>query len=326
MSAPADWNIPSNIVLSPSIVFAHFDGSAAAGSFVPTLQILSDSGHVVAEIPQDVTVAAGSSCEATWAPFLETDTAASSSSGGFSGGSVGAISQVGSPTFANLQSTGITQTTTITLPSSLQANDLLLIFLGAFDNTQPLTVTAIPSGWAKIYLFNLPVFGNPAFSQSTPRAAYYKISDGTESGKLVSFTVTATASSNIAVTLFAVAYRGVGSTNLGSYFFKSYILPINASTWSIDAPAITVSRPGSQVLQVLYDVKRSTSITHPADVTLLESHTGAENDVTMALAGKTADTAAADTWTGTIVSPAPANTSYFEMCQMVLNPNLAPSS
>lgn len=76
VSAPADWNIPSNIVLSPSVVFAHFDGSAAAGSFVPTLQILSDSGHVVAEIPQDVTVAAGSSCEATWAPFLKTAAAA----------------------------------------------------------------------------------------------------------------------------------------------------------------------------------------------------------------------------------------------------------
>lgn len=71
VNAPADWNIPTNIVLSPSIVFAHFDGTAAAGSFVPTLQILSDSGHVVAEIPQDVTVAAGSSCEATWAPFLK---------------------------------------------------------------------------------------------------------------------------------------------------------------------------------------------------------------------------------------------------------------
>lgn len=78
VSAPADWNIPSNIVLSPSVVFAHFDGTSATGSFVPTLQILSDSGHVVAEIPQDVTVAAGASCEATWAPFLRTQSAAAS--------------------------------------------------------------------------------------------------------------------------------------------------------------------------------------------------------------------------------------------------------
>lgn len=77
VNAPADWDIPKNLVLSPQIVYASFNGSAATGSYIPTLEVVSDSGHVIGEFPQDVTVAAGASCDATWSPFLSTTPASS---------------------------------------------------------------------------------------------------------------------------------------------------------------------------------------------------------------------------------------------------------
>jgi len=70
VAAPASWTIPPSLEIALEAVFAHFDGSGAGGSFLPTLQIVSDSGHTVCEIPMDASVAAGSSVEATWAPFL----------------------------------------------------------------------------------------------------------------------------------------------------------------------------------------------------------------------------------------------------------------
>jgi len=49
---------------------ATFDGTAAAGAFLPCVEIVSDAGEIVARCPADATVAAGSSAEATFAPFL----------------------------------------------------------------------------------------------------------------------------------------------------------------------------------------------------------------------------------------------------------------
>jgi len=69
-AAPSDWVLPTGADIIPKAIFAHFDGSGAAGSYLPTLTILSDAGTTVASIPMDASVAAGSSVEATWAPFL----------------------------------------------------------------------------------------------------------------------------------------------------------------------------------------------------------------------------------------------------------------
>jgi hypothetical protein len=69
-SAPAGWTLPPSLTLTPQAIFANFDGTGAAGSFIPTLKIVSDSGHTVASIPQSGSVAAGASVEATWGPFL----------------------------------------------------------------------------------------------------------------------------------------------------------------------------------------------------------------------------------------------------------------
>lgn len=80
-NAPADWTLPGNLQLHLKRAFAHFDGSAAVGSYLPTLQILDDAGRTVLEVPMDAAVAAGSSVEASWAPFLTGRRTASGTTG-----------------------------------------------------------------------------------------------------------------------------------------------------------------------------------------------------------------------------------------------------
>lgn len=70
VSTPASWTLPASLEIQLEAVFAHFDGSGAAGSYLPTVEIVSDAGDTVVEIPQDSAVAAGSSVEGSWAPFL----------------------------------------------------------------------------------------------------------------------------------------------------------------------------------------------------------------------------------------------------------------
>lgn len=81
VNAPADWVLPANLELLVKRAFAHFDGTGAAGAFLPTLQVLDDAGRTVLEVPQDASVAAGSSVEASWAPFLRTIPASTPSGG-----------------------------------------------------------------------------------------------------------------------------------------------------------------------------------------------------------------------------------------------------
>lgn len=68
--APATWTLPSSLQLDVEAIYAVFDGTLAAGSFIPTVEIVSDAGLTVLEVPQDSTVSAGSSVKASWASFL----------------------------------------------------------------------------------------------------------------------------------------------------------------------------------------------------------------------------------------------------------------
>lgn len=80
-SAPAAWTLPGNLELLVKRCFAHYDGSGAAGPFLPTLRVRDDAGRNVLEVPTDASVAAGSSVEASWAPFLRTIPASTPSGG-----------------------------------------------------------------------------------------------------------------------------------------------------------------------------------------------------------------------------------------------------
>jgi hypothetical protein len=78
---PAGWELPSGLFLQPKVIFANFDGTLAAGAFLPSLQVVSDSGHVVFEVPVSTAVAAGGSASVTWAPFLRTGGGSGTSGG-----------------------------------------------------------------------------------------------------------------------------------------------------------------------------------------------------------------------------------------------------
>lgn len=71
-SVPASYVVPPTQELSPLVCNATFDGTSAAGSFLPTLEIVSDGGVVIARCPVAVqdAIAAGDSAEVTFAPFL----------------------------------------------------------------------------------------------------------------------------------------------------------------------------------------------------------------------------------------------------------------
>lgn len=69
-NAPASRTTADSEVFTLLAVNANFDGTAAAASFLPCVEIISDAGQVVARTITDSAVAAGGSAEVTFAPFL----------------------------------------------------------------------------------------------------------------------------------------------------------------------------------------------------------------------------------------------------------------
>jgi hypothetical protein len=69
-AAPQSYTVPNATEILPRAVFATFNGAGAAGAFLPTVQIVSDGGVVVASVSTDAAVAAGGSASVTFAPFL----------------------------------------------------------------------------------------------------------------------------------------------------------------------------------------------------------------------------------------------------------------
>lgn len=80
--APQAYEVPNSTEIIPRVVFATFDGSGAAGAFLPTVQIISDGGEVVASVSTDTAVAAGDSASVTFAPFLRAAQQSTPSTGG----------------------------------------------------------------------------------------------------------------------------------------------------------------------------------------------------------------------------------------------------
>lgn len=66
--APHDYTVPSSADFILKAAYGVFDGTLASGNFLPTLEIVSDSGHTIARsVGQQVT--AGGSAEVSWFPF-----------------------------------------------------------------------------------------------------------------------------------------------------------------------------------------------------------------------------------------------------------------
>lgn len=80
-SAPFTYTIPASTSFGLIAVRATFDGTAAAGAYLPCVQIVSDAGEIMAQTIGS-SVAAGGSADATFFPWVKT--AASTVTGGIS--------------------------------------------------------------------------------------------------------------------------------------------------------------------------------------------------------------------------------------------------
>jgi hypothetical protein len=68
--APLDYLVKDSQVIGLETVIATFDGSGVGSAFVPCVQIITDSGHILASCPA-AAAAAGDVVEVTFAPFLK---------------------------------------------------------------------------------------------------------------------------------------------------------------------------------------------------------------------------------------------------------------
>jgi hypothetical protein len=74
VAAPLAYTIPGSQEIIIKSLFASFDGTGAAGAFLPTVRIVAPGGKVVGEYITDASVSAGSSAEVSFAPFLRSGT------------------------------------------------------------------------------------------------------------------------------------------------------------------------------------------------------------------------------------------------------------
>lgn len=66
---PADYTLPPGLDLDLVSVVARFNGAAAAASFIPTLEVLSQDDKVIARARTDQVFAVGDTGVVTFAPF-----------------------------------------------------------------------------------------------------------------------------------------------------------------------------------------------------------------------------------------------------------------
>lgn len=113
VAVPLSYQVPTGTEIIPRALSASFDGSQAAGAYVPALEVIAPNGAVTAYCARQGSIAAGASVLVSWFPGVaEADqpSAATPSSG--------TISSIGSPlgTIAVTAPSG--PTTSIDLPAS----------------------------------------------------------------------------------------------------------------------------------------------------------------------------------------------------------------
>lgn len=80
--APEGYQVPGAQEIIIKAVTANYDGSSAAGSFIPTLQVIAPNGAILASCPTSTAVVAGASADVSWFPRSGV------ASGGGGGGSI----------------------------------------------------------------------------------------------------------------------------------------------------------------------------------------------------------------------------------------------
>lgn len=73
-AAPQSYTVPNATEIIPKAINATFNGAATAQAWVPTVEIVSDGGVVIARCPCSTTVIAGGSAECSFYPFNDEPT------------------------------------------------------------------------------------------------------------------------------------------------------------------------------------------------------------------------------------------------------------
>jgi hypothetical protein len=85
-AAPLDYIVPGSALIRVKSIRGEFTDNGAAGAWLPAVQLISDSGHVIATASdQGASVAAGGSADASFFPGVKASAAASSSGGTLAG-------------------------------------------------------------------------------------------------------------------------------------------------------------------------------------------------------------------------------------------------
>jgi hypothetical protein len=81
-AAPSTYQLAAGEAFEPEAVTATFDGSGAAGAFLPVLSVYAQSGELIARSPA-AQLSAGDSAEVTFAPLLRAAQVAAAAGGGY---------------------------------------------------------------------------------------------------------------------------------------------------------------------------------------------------------------------------------------------------
>lgn len=155
-SAPVTYTVTELGTVDVMSVFASFDGSAASGTFRPTVTVRSQSGAILARVFPTDTVAAGDSADVTFAPFLKQQATSVVASGGLTL----IETKTASGATAAFDFTGI--------PGTYQ--NLLLIFYGRGDTAFTLVDTSFQFNGDTGANYDFQVDGGTAGTASASQA------------------------------------------------------------------------------------------------------------------------------------------------------------
>lgn len=80
-AAPLRYTVTELGTVDPMSIFAHFDGTAASGSWRPVVTVRAQNGTILSRTGPEVTLATGDTADVTYAPFLRGAAASTGGSG-----------------------------------------------------------------------------------------------------------------------------------------------------------------------------------------------------------------------------------------------------
>lgn len=259
IATPYKYVVPPTSPVEPSVVNATFDGSAAAGVFLPCCSIYSQDGRLLSRtFPEGVQVAVGDTAEVTYSPFAVGLGSGSSSGSGaaFSGGVVGQVTKVGAGTGrtdSNGAGGGDLQAF-VTYPAGLAAGDVVIAVLDTYINGSPfgdISLPAPPAGWGLVTsTFRAAQDDGGAAGIKTTRAIAYHVCTGTEGTVSAPFVFHSANGSGIRCDTVAVAFRGVKPSGSG-IFFQTQTFLTGGSPMTVTSPAVGNVLPGSAALYIV---------------------------------------------------------------------------